>query len=283
LFDIWRLLSVDELRENWQTLTHLKEAGEFDGIVTRPNRKVREGWWRRGWIPIATDEMGDFLCIDLDPMERGTGGQLIAFWHDDDERPVVAAGFLAWMRKAARELPREPEEPRMGPVIIELDGQTHCFRDPRAAMVCAMQGKATLAMVALERFAATGHAESHAALSLLHAFHGDRERVLAHSGIALAHHEAFYHLNVPAEHMALVVRGAVHREQWDVVQEAAAAVAGRFPDLAARLHESARHEDDRFNVDPSGDEPAPSEQEAATRYAADIAKDPPSTYSPADH
>lgn len=47
-----------------------------------------------GWIPIGKSARGrDYLCLDLDPAEGGTRGQIIKVAVDFDDRPVVAASF----------------------------------------------------------------------------------------------------------------------------------------------------------------------------------------------
>ena len=46
------------------------------------------------WIPIGVSARGrDVLCLDLDPAEGGTAGQVILVVLDDDVRALVAPGF----------------------------------------------------------------------------------------------------------------------------------------------------------------------------------------------
>ncbi|MEM8672009.1 MAG: SMI1/KNR4 family protein [Planctomycetota bacterium] len=54
-------------------------------------------WWRRGWVPFLASGSGDHLCIDLVAEDGGTPGQLISFWHDDEERDVEFPSLADWL------------------------------------------------------------------------------------------------------------------------------------------------------------------------------------------
>ena len=55
-------------------------------------------WWRRGWIPFLSNRGGDHLCLDVTAEDGGTPGQLVAFWHDWEDRSVEYASFEHWLR-----------------------------------------------------------------------------------------------------------------------------------------------------------------------------------------
>ncbi len=274
LFELWRPLPAAEIVEQWRSLIHLLEAGEFDECGTEHDKKVQDGWFRRGWIPFAADGYGNLVCVDIDPGPRGKVGQVVVFWHDDAERKVEAASLLAWMRRVARELPKQETSTAPTPVVV---GQ-HAFRDPKAAQICAVKGEPDLAIEALRGFVAQGDASAAGALSLLLAFRGRWEESLELSAIVLANTDEFHHMNVPFEHCKLAVRAGVHTGRWDdvaaAVRRAKAGSAGNGP---ARANKSAKAREDLLNV-PDGDDEL-SEADNAAAYAAYLEKGAPSTYS----
>ncbi len=54
-------------------------------------------WWRRGWVPFLSNGGGDHLCLDVAAEDRGSPGQLIAFWHDWEDRSVEYPNLTAWL------------------------------------------------------------------------------------------------------------------------------------------------------------------------------------------
>ncbi|WP_369123625.1 SMI1/KNR4 family protein [Clostridioides difficile] len=41
------------------------------------------------------------MCIDLDPAEDGSSGQVIRVWHDDARRERIAGSFSEWLARVA--------------------------------------------------------------------------------------------------------------------------------------------------------------------------------------
>jgi len=58
-------------------------------------------WWRRGWVPFLGNGGGDHLCLDLFAEDSGAAGQLIAFWHEDPDRPIEFPNLDAWLLQLA--------------------------------------------------------------------------------------------------------------------------------------------------------------------------------------
>jgi cell wall assembly regulator SMI1 len=50
-------------------------------------------WWRTKWVPITANGGGDHHCLDLDPAENGSIGQVIEMWHEDENRELVGDSF----------------------------------------------------------------------------------------------------------------------------------------------------------------------------------------------
>jgi len=79
------------------------------------DREIRPLELSPGWIPIGVSARGrDVLCLDLDPGEQGTRGQVILVVLDDDVRMLVAPGF-------ADLLARYFEEVQTGELDLDLD------------------------------------------------------------------------------------------------------------------------------------------------------------------
>jgi cell wall assembly regulator SMI1/ankyrin repeat protein len=100
----YQLVAVGHIRGEWQSWRKLVEMTEFQGRSSSPDPGVRDDWWHRGWIPFASNGGGDSFCIDLDPAEGGTVGQVIAMNHETGSRPVLAKSFAEFLALLAQRL-----------------------------------------------------------------------------------------------------------------------------------------------------------------------------------
>jgi cell wall assembly regulator SMI1 len=90
------------LQENrmFASLDQVADTKEMlDGMIGSDFEDPR--WWRRGWIPNLANGGGDHFCLDLTAQDGGTPGQIIAFWHDRENRAVKFSSFEAWFRQPA--------------------------------------------------------------------------------------------------------------------------------------------------------------------------------------
>ena len=92
---------------HWESWTGLASSGTFDGIHGAPRGPVRADWWNRRWVPIGVNGVGDMVCLDLDPPEGGTVGQVIEVLHEDGDRTVLAPSLSAWLDGFAYDLETE--------------------------------------------------------------------------------------------------------------------------------------------------------------------------------
>lgn len=67
----------------------------LDGMIGSDFEDPR--YWRRGWIPFLHNGGGSYLCLDLAAEDGGEIGQLIAFWKQDQDRPVESVSMEAWL------------------------------------------------------------------------------------------------------------------------------------------------------------------------------------------
>lgn len=86
-------LSLQQAISEWEIYSGLLDEGYFDDNVADSHERVKPNWWNKGWIPIAWQGNGDLLCFDLDPDEAGQVGQILALFHDEDSRPIVASSL----------------------------------------------------------------------------------------------------------------------------------------------------------------------------------------------
>lgn len=100
------LLSTHEIVDQWRVWKELLDDGTFDDQSSASDHTgVKTNmWWNPRWIPITHDGGGDHDCIDLDPGEGGTAGQIIEMFHDMDDRSLIAPSFTAWVAHFVAEL-----------------------------------------------------------------------------------------------------------------------------------------------------------------------------------
>lgn len=98
------LLPVTEILSEWEVWRDLIDDGEFDDLEVTADLEVQDVWWSKGWIPVAGNGGGDFICVDLRPAEEGQVGQVICAWHDDDVRTLVADSWSDYLAMLAEQM-----------------------------------------------------------------------------------------------------------------------------------------------------------------------------------
>ncbi|WP_177765606.1 SMI1/KNR4 family protein [Flavobacterium sp. I3-2] len=58
-----------------------------------------ENWWNENWIPIFQNGGGDSICYDLKGIFTEQQGQLIEYWHVDNDRNVIAPTLEMFLEK----------------------------------------------------------------------------------------------------------------------------------------------------------------------------------------
>lgn len=111
LFDGDSLLSTEDIALEWQTWKEVLPGIEESCIEqfgepakSSPDSGIKDDWWNSAWIPITSNGSGDHYCIDLDPAEGGTKGQIIRMLHDDPSRELIASSFHEWIEKYISDL-----------------------------------------------------------------------------------------------------------------------------------------------------------------------------------
>ncbi|MBV8327213.1 SMI1/KNR4 family protein [Chryseobacterium sp.] len=58
-----------------------------------------ENWWNENWIPIFHNGGGDYICYDTEGIFTGSKGQILEFWHRDEDRNVIAADLESFFNQ----------------------------------------------------------------------------------------------------------------------------------------------------------------------------------------
>lgn len=56
-----------------------------------------ENWWHKDWIPLFHNGGGDHLCYDMGGIFTNNPGQLIEFWHEDNDRNIIAPSLATFL------------------------------------------------------------------------------------------------------------------------------------------------------------------------------------------
>ncbi len=91
----WELFEPARIADEWSVWEELRRT-QFvpEGYDCGPNGPIKgDETWRVGWIPFCGDGGGNHLCIDLDPADGGTTGQVISMWHDMANRDLIGSSL----------------------------------------------------------------------------------------------------------------------------------------------------------------------------------------------
>ncbi|KAJ53004.1 cell wall assembly regulator SMI1 [Clostridium tetanomorphum] len=61
-----------------------------------------DNWWNENWIPILENGGGDSICYDIAGIFTNEKGQLIEFWHEDNDRNVIAPNLKSFIEAINR-------------------------------------------------------------------------------------------------------------------------------------------------------------------------------------
>jgi cell wall assembly regulator SMI1 len=73
----------------------LDTARELTGMI-RTDFEM-ENWWHPAWIPLFDNGGGDYICYDTAGVFTGIKGQLIEFWHADNDRDTIAPDLTTFI------------------------------------------------------------------------------------------------------------------------------------------------------------------------------------------
>ncbi len=68
-------------------LNDMLDAGEFE----------KPGWWNKAWLPLLHNGANGLVCLDFSGAFGGKPGQIIEFWHAEENRTIVAPNIKSWL------------------------------------------------------------------------------------------------------------------------------------------------------------------------------------------
>ena len=105
LVDEWKLLSIDEVVEQYRGLMDLYERGLIPVKVSTEGPARANAWTPRR-IPFSRKADGDFRFLDLDPGDGGHPGQVVRAWRQMMAQSVEAPTFIDFLETVADDLER---------------------------------------------------------------------------------------------------------------------------------------------------------------------------------
>lgn len=96
--------SLEGMTDAWRGMKEFVEGGIPDDWRKEPTGPVRTDWYHLAWIPLTGSVSGDHHCSDLAPEPGGAIGQIIPWWHNSPECPILAPSFAHWLERFADEL-----------------------------------------------------------------------------------------------------------------------------------------------------------------------------------
>src|ERR687886_241671 len=96
-------LPLEEVMVHWKFWKGILDE-ETEEIEGEPHGPIKTNWWNLKWIPITTNNAGDYYCLDLDPAPGGEMGQIISAWHEGAVRYLVTNSFQSWLEILADDL-----------------------------------------------------------------------------------------------------------------------------------------------------------------------------------
>ncbi|PKB00376.1 cell wall assembly regulator SMI1 [Flavobacteriaceae bacterium MAR_2009_75] len=69
-----------------------------------------ENWWNKNWLPILGNGGGSYICYDLEGIFTGEKGQLVEYWNEYDDRPVIAPSLTDFIKKMNQYYDETPAE-----------------------------------------------------------------------------------------------------------------------------------------------------------------------------
>ena len=108
LLNAFSLMSLAEMVEAAAFLNDFFPDGyneeNPDHAPIEPDAGIKPTWWSPYWVPLMTNDGGDYYCADLDPADGGTVGQIIAYFHDEIFRLHIASSVASLLHMVAEGL-----------------------------------------------------------------------------------------------------------------------------------------------------------------------------------
>ena len=104
LTDMGEILNLQGIEREWNIWKKLREDSIFPDSSAKCDNGIQQTWYDKLWIPFTADGNGNHYCLDLNPTEEGTFGQVISLWTDYGNRNIIAPSFQAFMEQYLADL-----------------------------------------------------------------------------------------------------------------------------------------------------------------------------------
>lgn len=101
----YELLSLINIKKEWNIWKELLRTHTFSDFSPNTDKQINPVWWDENWIPIASNDYGDCICLDFNPTIHGKIGQVIKVFHDDEDRVYLSPDFSSWLRTIVLSIP----------------------------------------------------------------------------------------------------------------------------------------------------------------------------------
>lgn len=96
-FEFQEFSPIERIISEYTSLKEMNNAGDFKKLTIETSKEIQSNtWWHNNWIPFTYDGAGNFYCIDTSPTPTGKYGQIITFYHDSNDRDVLANSLTEW-------------------------------------------------------------------------------------------------------------------------------------------------------------------------------------------
>lgn len=91
------------------------------------NGQIKEDYFNPLWLPIATDDGGNYIAIDFDPGSAGAIGQIISHGRDESILYVLADSFTSWLNFVVSEINNCQIIEANGSIHLSWKDESHLF------------------------------------------------------------------------------------------------------------------------------------------------------------
>ena len=101
----FHFLSLESLLYEWRSMKKLAEDADLNDssrFSSTPEGCIKRRYADMKWLPVCSDDGGNFIGIDLDPDINSTVGQVINFGRDEHNKTVLAKDLNAFFDRLTR-------------------------------------------------------------------------------------------------------------------------------------------------------------------------------------
>lgn len=101
----FQFLSLSEILSEWRRWKDLADDADLNDpnlFTSTPAGCIKRRYADTKWLPICTDNGGNYIGIDFDPDVNGCSGQIINFGRDENNKTVLSESLNAFFERLTR-------------------------------------------------------------------------------------------------------------------------------------------------------------------------------------